>query len=178
LGKVSDSTILELKERGMSIRQIASALGMNHEAVRKRLNALTRKDHVSTPTENKRLTALAIENEGVSTASNARKLRTCEKSEVVVNRVSTKNAPSQTTTEGGNLSGDSLERATGPFKPFLEGVSDGFNLVEGIKEFLESHGFEVYQVKASYECYQVKHNGQIVRFYVQRRILRSDGKEG
>jgi predicted ArsR family transcriptional regulator len=43
LGKVSDSKILELKERGMSLRQIASTLGMSHEAVRKRLKNLANK---------------------------------------------------------------------------------------------------------------------------------------
>ena len=172
MGKVSDSKILELKERGMSLRQIASTLGISHEAVRKRLNALTRKDPVSTPTENKRLTALAIENDEVSTVSNARKSRTCEKSEVVVNRVSTKNAPSQTTTEGGNLSGDSLERATDRFNPSVEGVSrvspglDG--LFETIKEFLQGIGVELYRMQVEPEVFQARHRGQTIRFYVQR----------
>lgn len=172
LGKVSDSKILELRERGMSLRQIASALGISHEAVRKQLNALMRKDHVSTPTENKRFTALVIENDGVSTAYNARKLRICEKSEVVVNRVSTKDAPSQTTTEGGNLSGDSLERATDPFKPSVEcvsRVSPGLDdLFETIKEFLQGIGVELYRMQVGPEVFQARHRGQTIRFYIQR----------
>jgi predicted ArsR family transcriptional regulator len=49
LSKVSDSKILELKERGMSLRQIASTLGMSHEAVRKRLkNLANKKTQIST----------------------------------------------------------------------------------------------------------------------------------
>lgn len=43
MGKVSDSKILELKGRGMSLRQSASTLGMSHEAVRKRLENLANK---------------------------------------------------------------------------------------------------------------------------------------
>jgi hypothetical protein len=174
-----DEKILDLKRDGKSLREIGAVLQISHEAVRKRLNALMRKDHVSTPTENKRLTALAIENEGVSTASNARKSRTCEKSEVVVNRVSTKNAPSQTTTEGGNLSGDSLESATDPFKPSVEGVSRGSpgieDLAGAIKGFLEANGIELYREQCEPEAYQVKHNGQTIRLYVQRKSWSDTG---
>jgi hypothetical protein len=59
----------------------------------------------------------------------------------------------------------------------LDGVSDGFNLVEGIKEFLESHGVELYRQQCEPEAYQVKYNQQIIRFYVQRKIGVDKAKE-
>jgi hypothetical protein len=140
--------------------------------VRKRLKAVKDKDQVSTTAEDRKLTASTIKKEKVSTGSNPYLSRLSEESDVTVNQVSTKNTPSQTTTEGGNLSGDSLGRATDPFKPFLEGVSRGSpgieDLAGAIKGFLETNGIEIYPMGVGVESYQVKHNGQIIRFYVFR----------
>lgn len=172
LSKASDSKILELKERGMSLRQIASGLGLSHEAVRKRLKSIEGKDRVSTNPEDRRLTAAPTKNKKLSTASDASKSRTCEKSEVVVNQVSTKNAPSQTTTEGGNsleTPPDKLPEHPECMKGVFQGVlSEVDSLSEQIKQFLESKGIEIYRMQVGQEAYQVNHKGQIIRLYVQR----------
>jgi hypothetical protein len=164
-----DRKILNLKSQGKSLRQIGSDLHLSYEGVRKRLRNLVRESQVSTPKEKKRLTALTNENDGASTASNARKSRLGDELDVAVNQVSTKNAPPQTTTECGNPPGDSLERTTEPFKPSVERGSPRFeDLAGAIKGFLEANGIQVYSMQVTPECYQVEHNGQIIRFYVQR----------
>jgi len=94
--------ILKSKGEGMSLRQIASALGISHEAVRKRLKAVNDKDQVSTTAEDRKLTASTIKKEKVSTGSNAHKSRTSEELKATVNQVSTSNAPCPTITEGVN----------------------------------------------------------------------------
>ena len=43
--------------------------------------------------------------------------------------------------------------------------SDG--LIGEIVQFLETKGVEVYRMEVGSEAYQVRHNGQIIRFYVQ-----------
>ena len=49
---------------------------------------------------------------------------------------------------------------------------------EYIKEFLQTKGIEVCRMHVGAEAYQVKHNGQTIRFYVQRIIVGSDVKDG
>ena len=66
--------ILKLKEEGLSLRGIATALGISHEAVRKRLKCLEDKGRVST-----------IEKEKVSTGSKPCKSRASEESGDTVN---------------------------------------------------------------------------------------------
>ena len=54
-------------------------------------------------------------------------------------------------------------------KGVFQGVdSESGGLFEGIKDFLESNGIEVYKMQVGQEVYQVKHKGQIIRLYVQR----------
>lgn len=143
-----DQMILNLKSQGKSLRQIGSDLHLSHEAIRKRLNVLSSRDHVSTCKRDKGLTPSTIENEEVSTASDARKSRTCEKSEVVVNQVSTKNAPSQTTTEGGNpleTPSDKLPECKKGAFPEVPSQTD--DLFEAINAFLALIGIEPYRMQ-------------------------------
>lgn len=51
-----DLEILELKTEGKSLRQIASVLGISHEAVRKRLKNLANREQVSIKGRNQELT--------------------------------------------------------------------------------------------------------------------------
>jgi predicted transcriptional regulator len=169
LSKASDSKILELKERGMSLRQIASALGLSHEAVRKRLKAVNDKDQVSTTAEDRKLTASTIKKETVSTGSKPCKSRASEELGDTVNRVSTSNAPCPTITEGVNP----LETPSDKLPDVSQGVfqrvdSESGDLFKGIKDFLEANGIEIYRMQVGQEAYQVKHKGQIIRLYVQR----------
>lgn len=42
------------------------------------------------------------------------------------------------------------------------------DLTRAIIDFLEERGLKVYSMRTEGEAYQVKYNGQVVRFYVQR----------
>jgi len=64
------TNILELKAKGKSLREIASVLGISHEAVRKRLKNLEGK--VSTMETERKLTASTVEKEK-ATVSDAHK---------------------------------------------------------------------------------------------------------
>ncbi len=46
--------------------------------------------------------------------------------------------------------------------------SRGGDLFESIQKFLEDRKIEIYRISVTPEAYQVKHNGQTVRFYIQR----------
>jgi len=55
-----------------------------------------------------------------------------------------------------------------------KGVSSGVSsevdgLFESIRQFLKANGIEVYRMETEPEVYQVKHNGQVIRLYVQRK---------
>jgi hypothetical protein len=55
-------------------------------------------------------------------------------------------------------------------KGVFQGVdSESGDLFKGIKVFLESNGIEVYRINVEPEGYQVKNNGQVIRFYVSHR---------
>ena len=169
LGKVSDSKILELKERGMSLRQIASALGISHEAVRKRLKAVKDKDQVSTNPGDQRFTAAPTKNKKLSTGSNAHESKVSRQPRRTVNRVSTEKTACPTITESVNPLKTLAEQPTESKKGVSqEGCSEIDDLFGAIKDFLESKGIEVYRMQVAPEAYQVERNGQIVRFYVQR----------
>jgi hypothetical protein len=86
-----------------------------------------------------------------------------------VNRVSTPQAPCPTLNEGVNPSKTLAVQPTEGKKGCSHGIgSDVDDLFGAIKDFLESKGIEVYRRQSVPECYQVKHNGQTVRFFVQR----------
>jgi hypothetical protein len=56
--------------------------------------------------------------------------------------------------------------------------SDVDDLFGAIKDFLESKGIEVYRRQSVPECYQVKHNGQVIRLYVERKSMESPKSPG
>jgi orotate phosphoribosyltransferase-like protein len=160
----------KLKEEGLSLRQIAVALGISHEAVRKRLKAVNDKDQVSTNPEDQELAASTIENETVSTCSKPRKQRVSRALGDTVNRVSTQKTPSVSLNEGVNLSETASGRLSDCKKRVFQEVrSEVDSLLEEIKQFLESKGIEIYRMQVSQEAYQVNHKGQVIRIYVQRK---------
>jgi IS30 family transposase len=158
--------IRKLKEEGLSLRQIASALGISHEAVRKRLKAVKDKDQVSTNPEDRKLTASTIKKEKVSTGSKPCKSWASEELGDVVNL-------RQTSTDTGESVNPSGNHSRGPLlgmKGVYQGVdSESGDLFEGIKVFLEAKGIEVYRMNVEQEAYQVNHKGQVIRMYVQRK---------
>jgi predicted transcriptional regulator len=161
--------ILQLKAKGKSLREIASILGVSHEAVRKRLKNLANIEKVSTKERNQELTVAAIEKEKVSTGSKPRKLRASGKTKDTVNQVSTQKTPSHTPTEGVNPLGTPSDKHPGCMKGVFQDVdSESGDLFEGIKDFLEANGIEVYRMNVEPEGYQVKNNGQVIRFYVHK----------
>jgi predicted transcriptional regulator len=157
--------IRKLKEEGLSLRGIASALGISHEAVRKRLKVVKDKDQVSTTAEDRKLTASTIKKEKVSTGSKPCKSRASEELGDTVNLKQT----STDTGEGVNPSGNHSRGPLWGMKGVYQGVdSESGDLFKGIKDFLEANGIEVYRINVEPEGYQVKHNGQVIRFYVER----------
>lgn len=166
---MDDQMILDLKAKKKSLRQIASTLGLSHEAVRKRLKSLESKDRLSTKERNQELT-VAIEKEKVSTAPNAHQSRASEESKSVVNLIPSVETPSHTLTEGVNPLGTPSDKLPECKKGVFQGVdSESGDLFERIKVFLESKGIEVYRIQVEQEAYQVRHNGQVIRFYVHRK---------
>jgi predicted ArsR family transcriptional regulator len=151
--------IRRLKGGGMSLRQIAVALGLSHEAIRKRLKGLEGKDRVS-----------ANGKENPPTVSIACRSRASEKIKDTVNQVSTQKTPSLTLNGGVNPPETSSDKPTeGKKGAFARVLSEIDNLLEAIKEFLETKGIEVYRMQVGQEAYQVEDGGQIIRFYVQRK---------
>jgi biotin operon repressor len=165
-----DENILNLKAEGKSLREIASALGISHEAVRKRPENLEGgQKQVSTFTNNGKLTVSTSGNGEVSTCAKPYESRVFEKLEDAVNPVSTKKTPSLSPTTGVNPSGNHSRGPLLGMKGVYQGVdSESGDLFEGIKVFLEAKGVEVYRINVKPEGYQVKNNGQTIRIYVQR----------
>lgn len=161
--------IQKLKDEGNSLRKIAATLHLSHEAVRKRLKNLADKEKLSTKERNEELTASAIGKEKASTGSNAHKSRASKRIKDTVNQVSTQKTPSlplgvsvnPSRIASGKLS-DCKKRV------FQEVLSECGDLLGAIKELLEDHGIELYRMQVGIEGYQVEHNGQIIRLYVQR----------
>ena len=48
-----------------------------------------------------------------------------------------------------------------------------YDLFETINDFLESNRIEIYRMEVGSEAYQVRHNGQTIRFYVHREKIES-----
>jgi len=169
-----DQMILNLKSQGKSLRQIGSDLHLSHEAIRKRLNVLSSRDHVSTRKRDKGLTPSTIENERGSIGSNPHKSMTSEKIRGTVNQMSTQKTPSVSLNESVNpleTPSDKLPEHPECMKGVYQGVdSESGDLFKGIKDFLEANGIEVYRINVEPEGYQVKNNGQTIRIYVQRKM--------
>lgn len=154
---MDDQDILNLKAEGRSLREIASVLGISHEAVRKKLKDLRSKDQMSTKARGQELTVSTKEKEKVSTGSNADKSRASGQGKHTVNQVSTKETPSHTLTEGVNPLGTPSDKHPGCMKGVYQGVdSKSGDLLKEIKEFLEAEGVEVYRMNVKPEGYQVK----------------------
>lgn len=169
LSKASDSKILELKERGMSLRQVASALEMSHVAVLKRLKTVKASRKVVTYGGSDGLPLVTGERSVVSTSSKADKSRVSEEPEDTVNQLVTKKTPSVTISQGVNPLETPCDKLPECKKGvFQEVVSESGDLFEKIKVFLESKGIEVYRMQVEPEAYQVRRNDQVIRFYVQR----------
>ncbi len=177
LGKensMDDQMILGLQAKGMSLRQIASAVGLSHEGIRRRLKRLESNDQVSTKPDDRMLTASAIGNEKVLTGSDAHGSKASEESEDTVNQVSTSKTPSLT--PNGTVCGAVNPRqrpCRGPRRDENKGPQGVFlengNLLSTIREVLEARGIEVHRMESdAYEGYQVRDRYQTIRFYVQR----------
>lgn len=81
--------------------------------------------------------------------------------------VSTPETPSLSPNTGVNPSGNLSLMATGGQK---EGNSPrSVGLIGEMLRFLKGKGVEVYRMEGQSEAYQVRHNGQVVRLYVQRK---------
>jgi len=165
-----EQKILELKVGGKSLREIASILGISHEAVRKRVKGLQSEDRLSIKAREQGLTPSTKEKEKVSTVSNARKSKVCGESNQSVNQLSTKKTPSlplnQAVTRFKNAK-KQAHRGQKVVSPAVFSEVDG--LIGAIKGFLEGLGIEIYRMESEMEAYQVKSNGQVIRFYVQRK---------
>jgi DNA-binding Lrp family transcriptional regulator len=156
-----DKDILTLKAEGKSLRRIAAALGISHEAVRKRLKSIESKDRVSTKTREHELTPSTGVKEIVSTGANPHESRVPEESEVAVNLKTPSHIPAPGVNPPGKRSNKLPECRKGVFQGVLSEVDD---LFEAIREFLETNGIEVYHMNVVQEAYQVKHKGQVIRF--------------
>ena len=167
-----DQKILELKRRGRSLRQIGEALGISHVAVHKRLKGIKASGRVVAPGQIGVLPEQTGGSDSMSPCSRSRESRDYKGSQGIGNQVVTKGILSPT-------SGDSVTPRTtpvkGPTQVQKEGVSMGSpgvnDLAGAIKDFLESIGIQVYPLQVAPECYQAELNGQIVRFYVQRKKI-------
>jgi DNA-binding Lrp family transcriptional regulator len=171
-----DTEIQKLKAAGKSLREIASVLGISHEAVRKRLKNLEGK--VSTNEVERKLTASPVEKER-ATVSNAHKTKASAQPRHTVNQVSTSNTPSHIPAEGVNPLETPSDELSECKKGVFQGVdSESGDLFERVKVFLEAIGIEVYRMQVSGEAYQVKHNGQAIRFYVDRNRVERPNPPG
>lgn len=63
----------------------------------------------------------------------------------------------------------------GPCGGLKEDTFEDFDLVEAIKKFLEAKGLKLERLKVETEAYQLKHSGQVVRFYIQREKQQKAG---
>lgn len=167
---MTDDEVLNLKSEGKSLRHIASVLGVSHVAILKRLKAIEPSKKVVTSGRGKGLPLATEEKEHVSPGSNAHKSRPSKESEGVVNPVVTRKTPPVSPHQSVNL----LKKPSGRARDGEKGVSEGVfprveDLAGTINEFLEGKGIQVYRMEGESEAYQVKHNGQVIRFYVQRK---------
>lgn len=156
-----------MKDGGKSLRAIATALGISHVAVLKRLKAIEIGKEMVTSDRGTELPSVTKGKENVLTSSNACQSRESERAKKAANQVVTKQTPSPGKGEGGNPSGNLFLRHSEEAK---RGISDHpIDLFGAIQEFLDTNGIEVYRMQVGQEAYQVKHDGQVIRFYVQRK---------
>lgn len=159
--------IRRLKTEGKSLRAIATALGVSHVAVLKRMKTIEIDREIVTKDEGTESLSVTKGEENVLTNSNASQSRESERSKKAANQVVTKQTPSPGKGEGGNPSGNLFLSQSEEGK---RGISDTpIDLFGAIKEFLDTNGIEVYKMQVGQEAYQAKHKEQTIRFYVQRK---------
>jgi DNA-binding Lrp family transcriptional regulator len=162
--------IQKLKAEGRSLREIASVLGVSHVAVLKRLRAMEG-NRLVTSKDRKRLPEIIEGKDNEPTRSIPHQSKLCHESKDTVNQVVTSKTPSVSLNESVNPLGTPSDKLPECKKGVSQGVfSEVDDLVEAIKDFLESNGIEVYRRQSVPECYQVKHRDQVIRFYVQRKM--------
>lgn len=169
-----DEQIWKLKAKGLSLRKIAATLSISHEAVRKRLKAIEVKDRVSANPEDLRLTAAPTKNKKLSTFSKAHQSRASEELGDTVNLKTPSHIPAPGVNPPEKRSNTLPECRKGAFQGVFLEVGDLFG---AIREFLKSQGIQLYRMQLSGEAYQVKHNGEVIRFYVQRKIGMEKARE-
>ena len=158
--------IQRLKTEGKSLRAIATALGVSHVAVLKRLRAME-ESRLVTSMGRERLPELieGKDNEPACSVQHQSKLYYESKDDG--NQLVTNIPPSSGMREAGNSSGSPMQTAHEGDKRV---VSDQFDdLFEFIKTLLESQGIELCRMNVGSEAYQAKYKGQTIRFYVQRK---------
>jgi biotin operon repressor len=161
--------IRKLKGEGMSLRRIAAALGVTHVAILKRWRAIREGKKVVTNGRGQALPKLTKEERNPSAQSNPHTSRLCEDSDQGGNQVVTQNTPTSDTGENLNSPARLLRGPErGKKKASQRGYSGSGDLLSTIQEFLEAKGIEMYRMNVEPEAYQVKRDGQTIRFYVQR----------
>jgi len=113
---------------------------------------------------------------GVTHVAVLKRLRAIEEGRrVVTNGTPSLMPEAVVTTHGRPLGGPHRHSKEG----YQEAYSGSGDLLSTIREALEAKGIEMYRMESdAYEGYQVKHNQQIIRFYVQRKIGVDKVKEG
>ena len=120
---------------------MATALGISHVTVLKRLKTIEMDREMVTSDGSTGLPSVPKENRNVFPASNARQSRESERSKKAANQVVTKRTPSPGKGEGGNPSGNLFLSHSEDAK---RGISDHpIDLFGAIKEFLDTNGIEV-----------------------------------
>ena len=159
--------IWRLKGEGMSLRAIATALGISHVTVLKRLRAMEGNRQVITGKDRKRLPAIIERKDKQTTGFIPYPSRSCEESRDGGNQVVTKKTPSSPLNESVNpLETPSDKLPDARKEVFQGGLSEVDDLFAAIKGFLENHGVKLYQIQVSGEAYQVTNGTQVIRFYL------------
>jgi len=161
---MSENNFLDLRVQGKSLREIASTLGISHTTVMRKIRGM----------ENKNVKGDVTGNFTDETKCNipikSHKSRFCGSSKDTGNQVVTKKTPSLTIGAGVTSSKTPKKEAHRCQKGVSRKVfSGGDGLMGAIKEFFESKGIEIYRMRTEMEAYQVESNGEVIRFYAQRK---------
>lgn len=154
MGLDLDQQISDLKGEGKSLREIASALGISHMAVSRKLKRMGVTDNSSCNTP-------------CNTVAKPHKIRVSGEFGTIGKQVVTETTPSPNTNKAVTPALDAVGGRLERLQSGVEGVSGG--LIEEIRQYLENRGIEMYPLKVEMEAYQVEHNGETLRIYVKRK---------